>query len=182
MPESVNDRRFPSNPTDVDADRSAGDADARHRFVARAVVGSGPLASLFPESVHPVVRDWTLSALLVVESGLPYSAYVTTDINGDRNRFNDIAPGTTRNQFRMPAWSSLDLRLTKDIGGRGSGRRRAIAISFEAFNLLNRANYTHVNNTRYAVDGTTLRLNPLFGQLTDQGDPRIVQLGARISF
>jgi hypothetical protein len=42
---------------------------------------------------------------------LPYSAYIDGDINGDRNAFNDVAPGTTWNQYRLPYQGSLDRAL-----------------------------------------------------------------------
>jgi hypothetical protein len=124
------------------------------------------------------VEKWSFSTLLNVQSGRPYSAYVTTDINGDRNRFNDIAPGTRRNQFRFPVWSTLDLRLTKELGN----VNRGASISVDAFNVLSRANYTVVNDTLYSVEGITLTRNPLFGQFTDQAIPRVLQLMLRLAF
>ena len=47
------------------------------------------------------LRGWTFSGIFTAQSGQPYSAYVNTDINGDGNTRNDIAPGTTRNQYRL---------------------------------------------------------------------------------
>ena len=124
-------------------------------------------------------RDWTLSAIYTVQSGQPYTAYVATDINRDFNRFNDVAPGTTRNEFHFPTQASLDPRVARHIS---LGGTRELTLIWEAFNLLNRANYNVVNNTLYTVSGTTLTRNPLFGQLTGQGDPRIMQLAVKLSF
>jgi hypothetical protein len=53
---------------------------------------------------------------------------------------------------------------------------------WEAFNIFNRPNYTVVNNTLYTVSGTTLTRNTLFGQRTNQADPRIMQLAVKLSF
>ena len=91
---------------------------------------------------------------------------MATDINRDFNRFNDVAPGTTRNEFRFPTQSSLDPRVARNIG---LGGTRELTLIWEAFNLLNSANYNVVNNTLYTVSGTTLTRNPLFGQRTGQG-------------
>jgi hypothetical protein len=104
---------------------------------------------------------------------------VATDVNRDFNRFNDIAPGTRRNEFRFPAHISLDPRVARSIS---LGGTRELALIWEAFNLLNRPNYNVVNNTLYTVSGTTLTRNAQFGQRTGQADPRIMQLAVKLAF
>jgi hypothetical protein len=126
-----------------------------------------------------VFDRWTLSAIYTLQSGQPYSAYVSTDINGDNNRFNDIAPGTTRNQYRYPASASLDPRAARDIS---LGRTTRLTLIWEAFNLLNRDTYNLVNQILYSATGTTLQRNSLFGDLTGTSDPRIMQLAVKLSF
>jgi hypothetical protein len=126
-----------------------------------------------------VLRAWTIGAIYSFESGLPYSAYVDDDINGDRNRFNDIAPGTTRNQYRMPKQITLDARLARNIGLTGNAR---LMLIWEVFNAMNKTNYTAVNNTLYAVTGTTLHTNALFGQPLEQGEPRMMRIAARVEW
>ena len=39
-----------------------------------------------------------------------------------------------------------------------------------------------MNQTLYAVSGTTLTRNPQFGQRLDQADPRIMQLAVKFAF
>ena len=179
VPEGADDRKFASNPADFDVDRAPGNADQRHRFVGSVIYTTDTFASRFGGWVEDVLRDWTLSAIYSVQSGQPYTAYVATDINRDFNRFNDVAPGTTRNEFRFPAQSSLDPRVARNIN---LGGTRELTLIWEAFNLLNRANYNVVNNTLYTVSGTTLTRNTLFGQRTGQADPRIMQLAVKFAF
>jgi hypothetical protein len=179
MVEGLDDRKFASNPADFEADRAPGNNDVRHRFVGSVVYGTGALAERYDGFMQSLIENWMLSAIFTVQSGQPFSAYASTDVNGDNNRFNDIAPGTTRNQFRMPGWSALDLRLARDIPVQG---RTRLSLMWEAFNFLNHANDTVVNDTLYNVVGTELRRNPLFSQTLGQANPRVMQLGARVTF
>ena len=179
VPEGADDRKFASNPADFEVDRAPGGADQRHRFVGSVIYTTDAFASRFSGWMEDVLRDWTLSAIYTMQSGQPYTAYVSTDINRDFNRFNDVAPGTTRNEFHLPRQASLDPRVARSIGFGGT---RELTLIWEAFNLLNRANYNVVNNTLYTVSGTTLTANPLFGQRTGQADPRIMQLAVKFGF
>jgi hypothetical protein len=178
VPEGSDDRKFASNPADFDADLAPGNNDQRHRFVGSVIYSTNGLAERF-DSARWLVENWTLSAIYTAQSGQPYSAYASTDVNRDSNRFNDIAPGTERNQYRLPASISLDPRVARDIA---FGDRYRLTLMWEAFNLFNRANYNGVNLTLYNVVGTQLRLNPQFGQRLSQTDPRIMQLAVKLSF
>jgi hypothetical protein len=178
VPEGSDDRKFASNPADFDADRAPGSNDQRHRFVGSAIYSTNGFADAFEGVTKALLAEWTLSVIYTAQSGQPYNAYASTDINRDNNRFNDIAPGTMRNQFRLPASISLDPRIARDIR---FGDTR-LTLIWEAFNLLNRANYNVVNNTLYSVAGTQLRRNAQFGQFLGQTDPRIMQLAVKLSF
>jgi hypothetical protein len=181
VPEGSDDRKFASNPADFGADRTAGNTDQRHRFVGSVIYTTDTFASRFGGWVEDVLSDWILSVIYTAQSGQPYSAYVATDINGDLNRFNDIAPGTTRNQFRFPTQASFDPRVARTIA---LGGTRELTLIWEAFNLLNRANYNVVQQTFYAAAVPTLTLTPntQFGQRLGQADPRIMQLAVKVSF
>jgi hypothetical protein len=179
VPEGVDDRKFASNPGNFDVDRAPGQNDQRHRFVGSAVYSTTAFAHRFHGYLRSVFDRWTLSAIYTLQSGQPYSAYVSTDINGDNNRFNDIAPGTTRNQYRYTASASLDPRAARDIS---LGRTTRLTLIWEAFNLLNRDNYNLVSQTLYDVTGTTLRRVREFGDRLATTDPRIMQLAVKLSF
>ena len=184
VPEGSDDRKFASNPADFDADKAPGNNDQRHRFVGSVIYSTDGFADRFDGFAKSLLQDWTISAIYTAQTGQPYSAYASTDINRDNNRFNDLAPGTTRNQFRLPAAISLDPRIARDIAFSGTTR---LTLIWEAFNLLNRANYNSVQQTLYNVFNqagapTQLRQNPQFGQTLTQTDPRIMQLAVKLSF
>jgi outer membrane receptor protein involved in Fe transport len=179
VPEGADDRKFASNPASFNADRAPGSNDQRHRLVGSVVYSTTGFADRFDGYLRSVFEGWTLSAIYTLQSGQPYSAYVSNDINRDNNRFNDIAPGTTRDQYRFPASASVDPRIARDFV---FGRATRLTLIWEAFNLLNRDNFNLVNQTLYSATGTTLRLNPLFGDFTGTTDPRIMQLAVKLSF
>jgi hypothetical protein len=168
----TDDAKFASNPANFEADRAPGNNDQRHRLVVSAVYTSsvadrGALAG-----------GWTFAAILTAQSGQPYSAYVSNDINLDQNTRNDIAPGTTRNQYRLPAQVTFDPRIARDI----PLRKATLQLVWEAFNLFNRDNISGVRNTLYNVSGTSLTTLSNFQQPTLSTGPRIMQLAVKLRF
>ena len=167
----TDDAKFASNPADFDTDRAPGNNDQRHRLVISGVYTSdrerGRLAG-----------GWTFAAIFTAQSGQPYSAYVSNDINLDQNARNDIAPGTTRNQYRLPSQVTFDPRIAKDV----AIRKATMQFIWEAFNLFNRDNITGVRNTLYNVSGTTLTPLTNFQQPTLSAGPRIMQLAVKLRF
>jgi hypothetical protein len=126
-----------------------------------------------------LLGDWELAVVYTYQTGLPYSAFVDGDLNGDRNPFNDLAPETAWNAYRLPYRSSIDPRVARRFRLGGS---RQLAVIWEAFNLMNRPNYTAADNTLYWLNGSSLVSNPLFGRRTAQADGRVMQLAARLTF
>jgi hypothetical protein len=126
-----------------------------------------------------VLRNWTAGVTYVIESAPPFSAYVDGDINGDSNRFNDLAPGTTRNQFRAGTQVAMNARLARTVKLTDAVR---MAVIWEVFNLFNQPSYIAVNDTLYSVAGTTLQRNPLFGQWLEQSEPRTMRIAARVEW
>ena len=168
----TDDAKFASNPADFAADRAPGNNDQRHRVVVSGVFtsaqqGRGVLAS-----------GWTFAAIFTAQSGQPYSAYVSNDINLDQNARNDFAPGTTRNQYRLPWQITFDPRIARDI----PVRRATVQLVWEAFNLFNRDNISGVRTTLYNVSGTTLTTLSNFQQPSVSAGPRIMQLAAKLRF
>jgi hypothetical protein len=101
------------------------------------------------------------------------------DLNNDGNTRNDFAPGTTRNQYTLPAYSSLDLRIARLITLVRSVKLQPI---FEVYNLMNADNINTVNTTLYGVAGTTLTPNASFGQPLATTGQRIIQLALKVVF
>ena len=176
VPGGGDDAKFASNPADFETDRAPGNNDQRHRVVASGVYttsgrGGSPVA-------RHLTGGWTFAAIFTAQSGQPYSGYVSADINRDGNNRNDIAPGTTRNQFRLPAQVTLDPRIARDFGL----RRAKLQVIWEAFNLLNRDNISSVRTGLYTASGTVLTRASNFGDPLTSSGPRIMQLAAKLTF
>ena len=130
-----------------------------------------------------------LSAILNVGSGRPYNILAGADLNGDGNGggvppdraravLSDPATSVGRNSGTLPSQATLDVRITRLFRSRGT---LTLQPMFEAFNLFNRANFTAVQN----VFGTgSYPSNPVatYGQFTQAGPPRQIQLALKVNF
>jgi hypothetical protein len=112
----------------------------RHRFAGSVILSSNRFADRFSGVLESVVRDWTLSGIYTGQSGVGSS---------------------------VPAWVSLDSRIARDIALKRGTR---VTVLWEAFNLLDRSNYTFWSPT-YDVLTAQLRV-----------DGRRTQVAARLSF
>lgn len=176
VPGGSDDAKFASNPANFDQDRTPGNNDQRHRLVVSGIYVTN--ADRRSRLVRALWGGWTFSGIFTAQSGQPYSAYVSADINRDGNNRNDIAPGTRRNEFRFEPQVSLDPRIARDIPV-GPAKLQLI---FEAFNLLNRDNINSVRTGLYSASGTTLtRVSSFQEPLTSSG-PRVIQLAAKVIF
>ena len=173
-------------------DRGPGSNDQRHRLTLGAVWTPSYGAAL-PKLARGMFEGWELSGILVGQSGQPYSGLINFDLNNDGNFATDRTPGLGRNTFYMPATVSLDPRLTRNISIREGVK---LQIIWEAFNVLNHANITGVNNLQYAVSGflsdcgiagspclvpQNQGLNA-FGTPTSSAGARVMQIAAKITF
>jgi hypothetical protein len=173
------DGKYASNPADFNADRTAGNNDQRHRLVTSGVWDTNGIAEGAEGWTGTLARNWSFSGILTVQSGQPFTARVgSADLNNDGNTRNDIAPGTTRNEFRLPTIAVLDLRVQRDLP---FGDRR-VQLIWEAFNLFNRDNINGVNTALYGVTGTTLTTNGTFQRPTSSFGERIMQLAIKVVF
>jgi hypothetical protein len=173
------DLKYASNPANFDADRTYGNNDQRHRFVLSAVYDTSGFAAEFEGLTRTLLDNWSLSAIFTAQSGQPYTARVgAVDLNGDGNTRNDIAPGTARNEFRLPAIVTFDPRVARVIPI-GDAR---VHLIWEAFNLFNRDNISGVDTTLYSVTGTTLTSATTFGRPLVSAGERIMQLAVKLTF
>lgn len=163
---------------DPQAFRGPSAVDQRHRFVSSAV------AEL----------PWRLrlSGIVTLASGRPYTALAGVDFNGDglpandraRRVATDPASRVGRNRGLTPGFASVDVRLARRIA---LSKRMALELLAEAFNLLDRANFSDVNNVfgPGSFPGAPQR-DPQgrapYGLATKAYAPRQVQLAARLSF
>jgi outer membrane receptor protein involved in Fe transport len=173
------DVKYASNPIDFESDRTVGNNDQRHRFVASGVYTTAGLAAGLDGVWRSLAAGWSFSGIFTAQSGQPYTARVgAVDLNNDGNTRNDIAPGTVRNQFRLPGVVTFDPRIARDLP---LGRTR-VQLIWEAFNLLNRDNINAVDSTYYSVSGTTLTPGTTFGRPTASAGERIMQLAVKVIF
>ena len=159
--------------------RAPGDDNHHHHLATSLLYDTTARAALYHGIVRKLLQNWTLSFTYDVLSGAPYTAYVDADLNGDGNPFNDVAPATTRNQYRLPWRISLNPRASRDFYF-GTGRK--VSLIWEAFNLTNRPNYVGADDVLYTMTATGLQRNPLFGRSTAQDDGRVMQLAAKVTF
>jgi outer membrane receptor protein involved in Fe transport len=183
VPGGGDDAKFIQDPLDINADWAPGDNDVRHRIVLSGVWDLDGYTKSWSGWQRALLGGWSLSGIASYQTGQPYSALVSSDLNNDGNNRNDRAPGFGRNTFRAPAIFSVDPRITKDIGIWGDARIQLIA---EAFNVFNESNVSVERNTYYGLVSNQLvpQPNPLtgFGSPSASAGPRIVQLAAKIIF
>jgi hypothetical protein len=161
----------PSDPQSRAFDGGRGDFDMRHRFLLLAT-----WAPKFPVTGKAglVANGWQLSTRTILQPGFPYNGTVGQDLNGD-TVFNDRPVGIPYNNFTLPGYYALDLRLTRNFKIREQQNLEVIA---ETFNTLNRKNVTDV----VRVWGPNPTPNANFGTPTAAENARQFQLALRYSF
>jgi hypothetical protein len=181
IPQNNGRGRDPNNLTglpigfDPNSERGPATHDQRHRFVLSGMYQ-------FPWQVQ-------FSTIVTAASGRPFTPLAGVDLNGDgdggafpadRARTNPTDPSTSvrRNSETMKGQFIVDARLSKRFSFGGS---RAFDAIVDVFNLLDRTNYTEINN----IFGTgAFPTNPLptYGQYTEALPGRQIQLAAKVSF
>jgi hypothetical protein len=179
---SGDDGKYVSDPLNIDHDYTFGDNDVRDRVVLSGVWALNDYAKGLTNGVaRALAEGWTISAIVTYQSGQPYSPRVLSDLLGDQNPSNDLAPGHLRNSFRLPSQFSIDPRIARDIAIWGNTKLQLIA---EAFNVTNRHNVSAVNTTFYSFASSTNTLTPnaTFGVPSATTGQRIMQLAGKITF
>jgi hypothetical protein len=158
----------PQEQNDILADQGPSDNDQRHRLVVSGSLGDGAGV------VRRALGGFQFGYVMSYASGAPFNIVTGSDNNNDTTT-NDRPAGVGRNTGRVPATSSLDVRVSRVFPLAGRGR---LEVMIEAFNVLNHVNILAVNNTF----GNGTAPSATFGQPLAAGDPRQVQLGVRWSF
>jgi TonB dependent receptor-like, beta-barrel len=158
------------NPFQVGSERGLGRRDQRQRMNLAAVLDlPSPAAGPFPRFL---IRDWRLNTIVKVGSGRPFTATVTGDsggdLNGDAVRGGDRAPFFGSNTFIGPGYATVDLGLHKIFSAEG----KVLDVGFEAFNLLNRANYLRPATEYYQLTNVAGGISRLDGPLPSFGKPQ----------
>jgi hypothetical protein len=207
----ANDLGGASNPFNLAYDKGSGQFDRRHIFNANYVYTLPFFAHTSNRVVHGVLSGWEFSGITIAETGSPVNngngvIYTGPDTlglgGGTRNRPNQIGPisypGTVDHWFSA---SSFGAPVAPWNGGTNQGfgntRKDAIVgpglfnfnmslfktfsltervkfeLRFESFNTFNHTEFNGVDTN--SGDGN-------FGAVTSTYDPRVLQLGGKISF
>lgn len=138
----------PNNNDDVRAERGLSLFDQRQRLVI-----SGVFETPFERGTPwgHAFADITISPIFSVGSGRPWNLELSFDTNGDNQNTDRpfvVVPGRPavyagRNTGIGPDFINFDLRVMKRLEIK---EKSSVELSFEAFNLFNRVNFSGVNN------------------------------------
>ena len=169
----------PFDATCLKCDRSLSDFDQRHKVVIAGVFES-------PFERSRAFGGFQLSPIFSYNSGHPFNLLAGADINSDGHFTNDRPPGAGRNTGLGPAYTDLDLRLSRAFK---FGEKASLLFTAEGFNVANHTNYSSVNNIvgaafapPFNVHGTASvgPSQPL--GFTAAFPNREIQLGLRLTF
>jgi hypothetical protein len=178
----------PFNVFDPKAERGRSRFDRRHKFSLSAVYA--PRLKVSSKALTHVIDGWSIAPIFQIYTGFPYEAFVSGNLTGgtvggingsgsSSNRF----PLLPRNSFSAPGVKNFDVRLSRRFH---INERMNVEFLGEAFNVLNRTQFTGVNTTAYNLGGTTLTYQNAFGTLNEAGGTlyreRQIQLSARFQF
>ncbi len=185
----------PINNFDFGVDRSRSDDDQRNRVVFDATINSSTRPA--HTSNGHLTHGWRLGGVLQYYSKLPFNittgantlqqtsqrpcaAGLSLTANGGMNACTEALRGAVigRNAGIGFDFFSLNARLSRTFALTERVHLETLA---EAFNTLNHRN-NMIPNATWGTRAYPSTPNPTFGQATAVGDPRNVQLGARINF
>ena len=153
----------PPFPTRLDTERALSSFDIRHNFVVSAVILSPFKGGDGQHFASRALADITLSPIVFIRSGIPFSLLTGTDINGDTRGGNDRLFPIGRNTGLGPNYRRVDMRLSKAIRFKQDSAMR-LELSVDGSNLFNRTNYASVRDilpvTINAATGVITSLSP----------------------
>ncbi len=181
-----------NNQVDLSSERSLSTFDQRHRLVVSQLFSSPWRSGGDIGFFKNLFADWSVSSIHTVASGKPFNLQVGFDRNGDGHEepdrpvlASDSSVSVGRNTGDGPLFYTTDLRVARRFNFQDDIYFEFI---FEAFNLLNRVNYSGINNvvgptvSRADVEGSaSIASNRPLG-FTEAFDPRQIQFGFRFNF
>jgi hypothetical protein len=167
------------NEVDLASERSLSDFDQRHTVVVAAVIES-------PWQHSRILSGFEIAPIVSYNSGHPFNLMAGADINGDNHFTNDRPPGSPRNSGLGPNYAVFDMRLARKFK---FGERANLQFTAEGFNIVNRTNYSAVNNVvgaafvpPFNVRGTSALSPSQSLGYTAALPKREIQLGFRVDF
>ena len=199
---SLSDTNDPTDPFTVVPDYGLSSNDIPQRFVGN--ITYQPTFALKSKVASAVANGWMVAPVWTVQSGIPYSYGLSsgssipgggTTFNGSggsnfvnfsayRNlNANHSLPGIRRNSKRQTTIDDVDVRLSRSFSFKTKYR---LMLAGEAFNALNRENFTSFNTGAYTLSGTTATYQSTFGTPNAAGNTiyreRQIQFVGRFEF
>jgi uncharacterized repeat protein (TIGR01451 family) len=131
-------------PTRLGLEKSLSSFNIRHSFVASGVFMIPSTTGSSGSLVSRILSNVTVSPLIRLRSGLPFTLRTGADTNGDTHGFDRLF-AIGRNTGKGPDFRSFDLRVTKEFAFAGNSPVRLL-FSAEIENLFNRTNFASVND------------------------------------
>jgi hypothetical protein len=167
------------------AERALSSFDQRHKISVAGVIES-PFKSLW-------LSGFQFSPIISYNSARPFNLYTGTDVNGDHINFSDRPPGVGRNTGIGPDYIDWNMRLSRSFK---IAEKSSLQFMIEAFNIVNRTNYSSVNDVVSPTMGPPFNVHGTVPNLAGQGEQplnfasdsnfpnnkREIQIGARLSF
>jgi outer membrane receptor protein involved in Fe transport len=125
---------LPQNQFDNISERANSNQDVRHRFVAN-------FSASTPNKGLALLRNWTVSSIITIQAGRPFTMFTGGDSNGDTNPVTDRVGLSGRNAYVGQPLRTWDLRIARGIQ---FDERHRLDFMFDAFNVLNRQNIDEV--------------------------------------
>ena len=200
---SLSDTNDPTDPFSVVPDYGLSSNDIPQRFVGS--ISYQPTFKLDNKVASQVANGWMLAPVWTVQSGIPYSYGLgggtsiaggasTFNGSGGLNQFvnfnayenlntNNNLPGIRRNSARQTSIDDVDVRLSRFFTFKDKYK---LMLAGEAFNALNRENFTSFNTSAYTLSGTTATYQSSFGSPNAAGNTiyreRQIQFVGRFEF
>jgi hypothetical protein len=180
---STDDPKHPQYGLYPGLDRGPSVNDQRQRVVTSFLWDLDYFRSLSSPVARRLLGGWSLSGIILAQTGQPFSNGVGGDPNNDSNGFTDRVPQDGRNTNYAPTIANWDLRAAKDIPLR---ERLRFGLSLDLFNAFNHANFIagDIRNGRYNWVAATNSFTPLtnFGTYSRQTlDNRVLQISGKIA-
>ena len=178
----------PQNYLRRDLEHAVSDNHVAHRFVLTGLVDS-PYHQF-------LVKDWNFGLTTTLQSPRFQSVLVGFDVNGDGFPFSDRVGLLGRNTYAGDVLRNVDVRIQREFPFELSQHHAKASLSFEAFNVINRANVLDVDNIYAAGDVPAGQAVPkhygdhvgggvpqsTFGKPRSIADMRQLQVSLRFSF
>jgi hypothetical protein len=171
----------PQNPFALSEELAPSRFDQRHRLVASALFDL-PIGDEEDRTPGTVPNRWEralsnieVAPILTLGSGQPVNPVTGVDDTHGRTALTTTPLNLGRNSLRLPAFTTLDLRVLKSVSIKPHGK---LDFVIEGFNMLNRQNVVAID----PVFGSSVAPLVTFGRPIDAANARHLQFSIDFEF